>query len=297
MRTFLKWTGRVLAGVAALVLVAAGGVYAMSERGINKHFDVSAHPLTVGADSATLELGKRLVQARGCIDCHGETLAGATIVDDPVVGRLAGPNLTSGGRGADLSDADWERAVRHGLRRDGSALIFMPSVEFNTLTDADLGAIVAFARSLPSDSSPSTALRVGPLARVLYLADQIGLIPAEKIDHAKPHVASLTPEPTVDFGRYVATGCTGCHGEGYSGGKIPGTPPEWKPAKNITPTGIGSWSEADFIRALRTGQRPDGSMIDSTFMPIRATRMMTDVELQAAYRFLKTLPPRETGTR
>jgi len=297
MRTILKWTGRVLAGVVALVLVAAGAVYAMSERGMARHFDVAPHPLTVTADSATIEQGRRLVQARGCIDCHGETLTGKTIIDDPAVGRLAGPNLTAGGRGAALGDEDWERAVRHGVRSDGSALIVMPAQEYNTLTDADLASIVAYARSLPADREPSAGVRVGPLARVLYLAGQIGLVPAEQIDHARPHLASLTPAPTVEFGRYLGAGCVGCHGEGYSGGKIPGTPPDWKPAGNITPTGIGSWSEADFIRALRTAVRPDGSMIDSTLMPIRATKMMTDVELQALYRFLKTLPPRETGTR
>jgi mono/diheme cytochrome c family protein len=94
----------------------------------------------------------------------------------------------------------------------------------------------------------------------------------------------------------VTMGCTGCHGPGLSGGKVPGTPPGFKPAGNITPRGIGSWSESQFIHALRTGERPNGSKIDE-FMPIKATRMMTDVELQAIYRYLRTVPPREAGTR
>ncbi|HYD54955.1 MAG TPA: c-type cytochrome [Gemmatimonadaceae bacterium] len=298
MRSFFKWTGRVLGGVVVLVLLAAGAVYAMSERGMRKHFDVEAHRLDVSDDPAAIAQGQRLVQARGCIDCHGDRLTGRTIVDDPAVGRLAGPNLTRGGRGAELTDADWERAVRHGVRRDGSPLVVMPSQEYNSMSDADLAAIVAFARSLPADAAPSVPLRVGPMARVLYLADQIGLLPAEKIDHAKTHFASVAAEPTVAFGRYMAEGgCVGCHGAGYAGGRIPGTPPDWKPSANITPTGIGRWSEADFIRALRTGRRPDGTMIDTTVMPVRMTKMMTDVELQAVYRFLQTVPPKTTGTR
>lgn len=298
MKTFIRWTGRVLAGVLVLILVVAGAVYGMSERKLHRRFQVAAHPLAVSTRGAALvEQGHRLVQARGCADCHGENLTGRTIIDDPAVGRLAGPNLTGGGRGAALVDSDWELAVRHGVRRDGSALLVMPSAEFNGMSDADLAAIVAYARSVPADAKPSAALRVGPVIRALTLAGQVSLVAAAEIDHAKPHVATLAAEATPEFGRYIAAGCQGCHGPGYSGGKIPGTPPDWKPARNITPTGIGAWTEAQFITTLRTGRRPDGAMLDTASMPVRMTSKLTDVELQALYRFLKTVPPKETGTR
>jgi len=297
MKTFLKWAGRVVAGVVVLVVVAAGVVYGMSERGIRRHFVVPEHRIVVRADAATIAEGHRLFQAKGCIDCHGDDLTGRTIVDDPAVGKLAGPNLTLGGRGAQLTDADWERAVRHGVRRDGSALIVMPAQEYTALTDADLAAIVAFARSVRPAAKPSIPVRVGPVARALYLANQIGLVPAEQIDHAKPHLASIVPTATPEYGRYLVTmGCTGCHGAGLSGGKIPGMPPDFPAARNITPRGIGEWSEAQFVHALRTGERPNGTKIGAG-MPIKATRMMTDVELQAVYRYLRTVPPRESGTR
>jgi mono/diheme cytochrome c family protein len=39
---------------------------------------------------------------------------------------------------------------------------------------------------------------------------------------------------TVEYGRYLAAGCVGCHGAGYSGGKIPGTPPDFLPTANLT---------------------------------------------------------------
>ena len=91
-------------------------------------------------------------------------------------------------------------------------------------------------------------------------------------------------------------GCTGCHGPTLSGGHIPGTPPSWKPASNLTPRGIGSWTEADFTRALREGVRPNGTPID-TLMPWRLTRQMSDDEIRGLYAFLKTVPAKEFGGR
>ena len=60
-----------------------------------------------------------------------------------MLARVGGPNLTrgKGGIGARYSDADWVRALKHGLRRDGSPLIFMPSEGFAQLTAADMAAI------------------------------------------------------------------------------------------------------------------------------------------------------------
>jgi mono/diheme cytochrome c family protein len=182
------------------------------------------------------------------------------------------------------------------VRRDGSSLTVMPSNEFNGMSDADLGAIVAYARSLPADEVPSVPLRVGPVIRALFVAGQVDLTPAAKIDHARPHPAAVAAEPTAAFGQYLAQGCTGCHGAGFSGGKIPGAPPDWKPAANITPGGIGRYSAADFARVLREGRRPDGSPVD-TLMPYRLTKHMTDVELSALYAYLRTVPARPYGNR
>jgi mono/diheme cytochrome c family protein len=296
MRSFLRWAARVGVATLALILVAAGAVYGLSERRLHAHYDVRTHPFTARSDPAAVADGQRLAMVKGCVDCHGARLTGNVVIDDPLVGRLAGPNLTRGGRGAGLTDADWERAVRHGVRRDGSSLTVMPSNEFNGLSDADLGAIVAYARSLPADTVPSIPLRMGPLIRTLFVARQVDLASAAAIDHARPHPASVAAEPTAAFGQYLAQGCTGCHGAGFSGGKIPGAPPDWKPAANITPGGIGAYSETDFMRVLREGRRPDGSPVD-TLMPYRLTKHMTDVELRALYAYLRTVPARSYGDR
>jgi mono/diheme cytochrome c family protein len=296
VRTLLRWTARALAGLVAVLVVALIAVYAISEWRMRAHFDVPEHPFAIRRDSAAVAEGHRIATIRGCVDCHGSDLAGTVMVDDPVLGRLIPANLTLGGRGAALDDRDWERAVRHGVRRDGTPLLIMPAHEMSGMSDADLGAIVAFARSLPAVATVRPATRAGPLIRVLHLARQVTLLPAEEIDHAKPHPAMVAAEPTPRFGAYLAAGCIGCHGPTLSGGSIPGAPPDWKPAANITPAGIGRYAEADFIRALREGRRPDGSSLDPQ-MPYRLTKSMTDVELRALYAYLRTVPAREYGNR
>ena len=67
-------------------------------------------------------------------------------------------------------------------------------------------------------------------------------------------------------------------------------PPESPPAANLTQAGnLKNWSESEFIRARRTGVRPDGSMLRPP-MPWQGFAQMTDTELKALYLYLKTVP-------
>lgn len=296
LRTIIRWSVRSLACLAGFVLLGACVMFGLSERRARHRFSVPEHSIAVPNDSATIARGQHVTTIRGCVDCHGGDLAGRVVLDDPAVGRLVGANLTRGGRGAELGVRDWERAVRHGVRPDSTSLLIMPAHEFTSMSDEDLAAIVAYARSLPAVRVVPPSTRAGPVVRALHLMGDFVLLPAEQIDHAKPHPSRVPIEPTARYGRYLAAGCTGCHGPNLSGGKIPGAPPDWRPAANITPTGIGHYTEADFIRALRTGRRPGGTAID-TLMPWRLTREMTDVELRAMYAYLQTVPAREYGIR
>ena len=89
------------------------------------------------------------------------------------------------------------------------------------------------------------------------------------------------------YGEYVGRMCAGCHGANYAGGPplAPGTPP----VADLRPSALKGWTEADFLRALREGKRPDGSDIDP-FMPWNMTSRMTDTELRALWAFLSQLP-------
>ena len=102
----------------------------------------------------------------------------------------------------------------------------------------------------------------------------------------------------MEYGRYVAAGCIGCHGTNFSGGKIEVGPPNWPQAANLTPHADGrlaKWSEAEFIKTLRTAKRPDGTELNPV-MP-RLFGDMDDIELKALYKYFKTLPPVATGVR
>lgn len=295
-RGALRLTLRILGGGGAALGALVLSVFGVAEYRARVHHDVPSHRLAVPTDSVSIRHGARLAQVRFCTECHSAGLIGRVMADEPAIGRIAPPNLTNGRLPAPLTDDEWERAVRHGVRPDGSALRIMPSHEFTGLSDDDLGAIVAYARSLPASDVAVPATTLGPLLKVLDVAGQLAVYPASEIDHHLPHPARVVAEPTPAYGRYVASTCTGCHGMGLSGGKIPGTPPDFPPAANITPNGIGHYTLEDMKRLLRSGVRPDGSRVNAG-MPWRFTQSLDDTEITAIYAYLRTVPAREYGNR
>jgi mono/diheme cytochrome c family protein len=131
--------------------------------------------------------------------------------------------------------------------------------------------------------------------------DQMGMLPidiARRIDHQ--HVEkgpAASPDPA--YGKYLARLCSGCHGEGLSGGPIPGAPPSMPIPLNITPdaTGIGGWSLEDFKQVLKTGKRKkDGRKLDE-MMPVESFGQFDDVEMQALFSYLQSLPAKPFGNR
>jgi hypothetical protein len=86
-----------------------------------------------------------------CIGCHGPDLGGQAFIDEPIVGQIYTPNLTSGtgGRASRFSSEDWVRMLRHGVDKTGRPLLFMPSQYLRRYGDAGLGAIVAYIQSVP----------------------------------------------------------------------------------------------------------------------------------------------------
>jgi len=102
-------------------------------------------------------------------------------------------------------------------------------------------------------------------------------------------------------GEYLAKagGCVGCHTEEkegtapFAGGRALKTPFGTFYGPNITPdkkAGIGNWSEADFLRALRQGDRPDGSNYFPAF-PYPSFTKITDADARDLWAYLRTLPP------
>ena len=300
IRTLLRRIAIAFGGLVALVLVALTALYFATQRRIDEHLTVAGHALTVPGDSAGIEHGRRIINSYGmCADCHGPDLGGQVFLNVPVVAQLYAANLTSGegGLGGTLADLDWERAIRHGVAPDGRKLLFMPAHEYSKLHDEDMAAVIAYLKQLPKVSRPMVTNHVGPVGRALYLKGDLELLPAELMDHTAAHPAVIAPAPTMEYGRYLSTTCVGCHGKTLSGGPIPGTPPEFRPPANITPKGIGHYTEAEFFAALREGKRAGGTMLDTVYMPVRFTRNLSDDQLKALYVFLKTVAPKEYGGR
>jgi mono/diheme cytochrome c family protein len=275
-----------VAVVFLLIVVAVTAVYTVTTLHIRQRYEFPDSPVRAATDSAALARGRHLAQAiNKCQECHGPDLGGKLWIDAPAFGRLAPVNLTTGRGGLDdYSDADFERAIRHGVGRDRRPLIFMPSEAFAAMSDEDLAALIGYLRSLPPVDREMPAPQVGPVGRTLYLAGNLPLLPVRLIDHD-----SRPPAPpagaTVEYGRYLATigGCRSCHGLALAGDANPDAP-------DITVGRLGGWTEEDFFRALRRGMRPDGSAIDPEKMPWVASGQMTDEEMRAVWMYMRSLP-------
>jgi mono/diheme cytochrome c family protein len=241
--------------------------------------------------------GRHLVDSRtGCNGCHGNDFGGASIIDVWFVAHWVAPNLTTGEGSVTkgFTANDWDRAIRHAVRHNGRTSS-MPSEEFLNLTDHELSDIVAYIRSVPPVNRDMGAVKLGPVFAFVIATDPKALV-AFTIDHDKPHAVEPPVEaPSVELGQHIVQVCRGCHGPTLSGGKLVGDP-DMPIVANLTPheTGLKTWSESDFIRALREGKRKDGTAIN-TMMPWKAYRQMTDTELKAMWAYLQTVPAVEKG--
>ncbi len=294
-KRIFRGLGIALGALVGLLVLAVAVVYGVSSSRLSKQYEVQPEPVALSSDSAVVARGRHLAEARlGCADCHAPDLGGRVMIESPAFGRIVAPNLTrgEGGIGGRYTDADWVRATRHGVAADGRALVIMPSPEFHRLSREDLVAVLSYARQVaPVDRTLPTS-KFGPIARAM-VTFSAEAVPARALDHDSPFPAAPVEEVSADYGRYLAGtgGCLGCHGPDLAG--APSHEPGGVPAANLTPAGrIGQWSETDFLRAMREGKRPDGSAIDPA-MPWQAMGRMTDVELQAIFAYLRSLPPVE----
>jgi mono/diheme cytochrome c family protein len=301
MKKILKTLAFALGGIAAAGLLAFAVALWLGERKLERVVDVRVVPVAFAKDPAAATLGKYLYESRGCAECHGADGRGVVFVDAPNGMRLKSPNITRGPGGvvATYSEGDWVRAIRHGVNPRGHALMVMPSEDFARMNDDDFAALVAYVRSLPNVAGSGADLRIPAIVKALY---GVGAIQdaAEKIDHKAPPPAPVAVAVNARHGGYVANMCMGCHGQLLAGGRVPGGPPEWPPAANLTP-GQGSVmprydSAEKFISMMRTGKRPDGTEVDKA-MPFMTLRSMNDTDLNAVYAYLRSLAPHAAGER
>ena len=260
-----------------------------------------------GAGAETLvERGEYLVTGPGgCGNCHsplgpdgfikGKELAGRLVEKNDAFTAIA-PNITPASRIAGWSDAELGRAIREGIRPDGSVIgPPMPFAMYRGISDDDLAAMVAYLRTVPAVEQDNP--------KSVY---NIPLPPA----YGPPvtSVAAVSKDDKVKYGEYLAgpiAHCMECHTPfgpkgpmldtdlGRGGFEFHG-PWGTSVASNLTPheDGLASWSDEDLITMISTGKRPDGTpMLPPMPYPFLAKTTRQDLEAMVAYlRSLEPLP-------
>ena len=267
-----------------ILIVVAAALLAVALRWPDRTYRPPQETITVPADPASIARGQHLVKAVAvCIVCHGDDLGGKLAFDDPLLGHGYTANLTAGrgGIGKRYTVQDWVRSIRYGVRPDRTAIQFMPSDHYNTISDADLGAMIGYLTQLPSIDNERTHVELNPVARVLMAVGLFGEVNrTARIDFAHPR-SGFSP----DEGAYLTqiAGCTFCHGSQLEGGQ--GPEPGAPAAPNLMGTDpLRAITKADFVRSLRQGIAMDGHMIEPKYMPWLGYRYMTDPELTSIWQ-------------
>ena len=150
MRQVLKWLGIGLGILVGVLVVAVASAVLRGNSKLDQRYTIEPEAVNIPADATSIERGQYLA-AVSCAGCHGDDLGGAPFFQDPAMGSIPAPNLTTGvgGAASTYSDADFVRSIRHGVGPDGKALAIMPAQAFWHYSDEDLGAIIAWLRNAP----------------------------------------------------------------------------------------------------------------------------------------------------
>jgi cytochrome c553 len=278
MRRLATRLGMSLMGVVGLALIGAAYVYAASQYAITRRHDIPLGSFTTATDEAAATRGKRVATLSGCYaGCHGKRMEGkASFFDEPGVARINAPNLTRVLR--EYSNAELERLLRHGVKRDGTTAWVMPAPMFAHLSEQDMSDLVAFVRTVPAEDGAPREFTVGPLGRLGMVLGEFRPI-VEQVDHALARVAVADRNDALSYGEYlVKTACTECHGQSLEGS-------EFLHAPNLAI--VQTYSEEDFFRLMRTG-RGLGDRELGLMSEVAAVRfpLLSDEEVRAMRLYL-----------
>jgi cytochrome c553 len=263
--------------VASLLVVAgtAGGLWWAGQQQLTK--DHGALPSTVAGGPGDAALGARLVGVYGCNGCHGKALTG-----EDFYGMVA-PNLRR--RAREWTREDFARAVRHGLRPDGTSISWaMPTEMFAVMADNETAAIHAHLRRLPAASDAQPVTLKHRLFKA-YAAATGELIPNVVLVRATDAGPAVAPAPgTPAWGPYFTRlACAECHNHGLGG--TGGDTPALADAIQV-------YDLPAFVRLTTTSRPPDGRKL-RLMTGVGRERLvhMTDAERRALFDYLKALSP------
>jgi mono/diheme cytochrome c family protein len=308
----MKKVFRIVGALVLLVVVAiAGFATFVAARGVPTYEAPKPAPITVARTEAQVLRGQKIASML-CVQCHstpGQKLKGKLMPDLPAeFGEVWSANITQDqehGIGR-WTDEQIIHLLRTGVRPDGRYAVVMP--QFANMADVDIQAVVAWLRSsdpvVQPDPTPTHVNNFNFLVKMLTNTVMKPL-PA-------PSAPILIPDTTdqVAYGRYVADGlisCYACHSadfksmnplhpelsEGYYGGGNPmlNMQKQVVYSANLTPdeaTGLAAhYTEANFVKAVRYGQRYDGTPLRYPMIPHSG---LSDSEVKAIYAYLQTVP-------
>jgi cytochrome c553 len=260
--------------VVLLALIALAGVYLASQRIITRTHPLPPSRLHASSDRGAIARGKHLVAILGCTDCHRPDLQGTFIPDFQMRSR----NLTR--LTQTYSDSELDRAVRKGLRPDGTSVAEeMPSDAFQFVTDADMSDILSYLRSL-SPAGPDVAAPSYDIpARIQFLQGK------KHTDQYWFPVQTAARDLGTKFarGRELAmAACGECHMTALTGGPpdIPGP----RPPDLLL---VASYDEGDFTRLMRTGKAAGNRELPLMSATARSRfAHFSDAEIAALYDYL-----------
>lgn len=251
-----------------------------------------------------------------CLDCHSKrdvtkfsmpvvpgTEGGGGITfgkAEGIPGEVTPPNITPFGL-KDWTDDEIARAITRGINKKGDTLFpMMPYHNYSHMAKEDVYAIIAYLRTLkPIDSTV-------PPRKLMIPASMFGPLPQNDIaQNTKPD-----PSDKVKYGEYVTTmaSCGECHtpmgpqgpdfSKKFAGGFVFDLGFLKVGVGNITPdtaTGIGKWTEEDFLQRFKTNSAPEKVNAnpgrENSIMPWAMYGKMTEEDLKAIYAFLRTVKP------
>ncbi|GJL92929.1 cytochrome c [Hyphococcus sp.] len=277
----VKVASIILGSVAAIVLLAAAGVYWASEARLR---DVARGPdfdQPIPTDAASIEHGRHVARTRGCFGCHGQQLEGADFGEQwDWPERAVAPNLAAYAQANDA--ATIEAAVRQGIDRNARALISMPSYNFTRLTDEDMAALIALLQSAPVVEQKLPKPKLGWPVRwdfargaEIHMVQMVALVPELKVDAAA--------EPQRARGEYMAMSmCNECHGLDVRGSTIWGVTPDLAI--------VAAYSREEFETLIESGVAPGGRELGlmGLVAPDRFPELSDD-EVDDLYAYLTAL--------
>lgn len=244
MGKFVRWGLVSLAGLVMLGLVA---LYGASEIVIRSKPETPMPAIVMASDPGAVARGAYIGRLSGCDGCHERNLQGGEWEKSLWVGSVHTANLTRAVRG--YTDSQLARAIRAGVRADGSQLWEMPSETWTSMTDAEVADVIAWLRSHPAAGPVQPRENFGPLWRLKILLGRARATPS--------YVAEAKAKPAFDAGPEFARGrhlaqtvCSECHHSDLKGAGVPGEAPDLRIA--------AAYDLPTFTRLMRTGVAMDG---------------------------------------